>query len=395
MKKMRITILIITFCFSQLFIQCSTDDNKEIEKKIMTGQEASEISQLRSFLSTSMKTDITKIIYDLDMGGFIIDGDVLMTLEDARDRYNYSNSKNTSKTSQNVDTYIMTPEVAASVKVYVSPEVPSEWKIAISEAINNWNTANTSISITTENIKSNSTIVLESWNGGSSKSIAYASMPSFNGQPGKLISINTYYNYLSASTKISVIMHELGHSFGLKHTNLSEGSLIPCTSSSDIDSVMHSIAGDWINGFSYYDKVAISILYPVAVGTKKLYRYKKNQYYFYSTNPCEIIPGKDGYVFDGDCGYIFTTQIPGTVPLYRTINGTVAKGHNLRTDNASNNGVIIGYLYNYQRKGTTALYYNPLAPSLYRVEYVLGGMKIIYGFVVHKFLTNSDMGLYM
>jgi hypothetical protein len=69
----------------------------------------------------------------------------------------------------------------------------------------------------------------------------------------------------------------------------------------------------------------------VAEGAKKLYRFKKNGYYFYTTNPCEISHGKDGYIYDGDLGYLYTMQVSETIPLYRVLNGTIDKGHQMYT----------------------------------------------------------------
>lgn len=152
--------------------------------------------------------------------------------------------------------------------------VPSDWKIAISEAITNWNKVNSSINITTQNIKSNLTIVIDSWESNSTQGIANAYMASSTGQPGKAIFINTYFNNLSASKKINAMVHELGHNFGLTHTNELKGTLISCTPLVDYDSVMFPITHEW-TGFSVYDNIAISTLYPVAVDAKKLYRYKK------------------------------------------------------------------------------------------------------------------------
>lgn len=64
MKNAKQIVLMITLCISQLFIQCSNDDNKLNEEK--TGKETytEEISFLRNYISTSTGIDIKKIIYD-------------------------------------------------------------------------------------------------------------------------------------------------------------------------------------------------------------------------------------------------------------------------------------------------------------------------------------------
>jgi hypothetical protein len=355
MKKMKKIMVLIVFCFSQLFIQCSNDDNKEIEVKTAMEQYTGEVNLLRNFLSTSIPMEIKKIIYNSDRKDFIIDGDILMSLEDARDHFNHSNSKITNKTNQRGNGYRMTFKNSTSIKVYVSPEVSSEWRVALNQAIDSWNAINSSIAITIVNTSTNETINVTTYNEGISGGIARASLPSHIGQPGRFLGINTYYNNLDASKKITTMTHELGHNFGFNHTNELNAPLIPCTPLSDMYSVMFPIVDSW-TGFSDYDIIAISTLYPVVVGTKKLYRYKKNQYYFYATDACEITPGKDGYVLDGDAGYLYSTQIAGTVPLYRILNGATVKDHRLNKVQASSSDVILGYLFTTQQPGTTALY---------------------------------------
>lgn len=382
MKPVKKIGLLIALCLSQLFIQCSTDDNKVIEEKIAAEQYTDEVILLRDFLSKSLPMDIKKIIYDSDLSAFIIDGDVLMPLEQARGHYSHSNSGITSKTKQRGSEYKMTLAIAASIKVYISPEVSSEWRIAIDQAINHWNTINSSIAITVVNTSTSSNIKINAWDGGLTKAIAYGSLPYFNGEPGDSILINTFYNNLSMTKKVHAMVHEFGHTFGLNHTNQSQGPLLPCTPISDDASVMFSIVREW-TGFTPFDNIAISTLYPVAVGTKKLYRYKKDQYYFYTTDACEITPDKDGYVFDGDAGYLYSKQITGTVPLYRILNGTTVKDHRLNKIQTSSSDVILGYLYLKQQPGTTALY-------SYGIYEARGNETPSYMYHYMCTITNSD-----
>lgn len=134
---------------------------------------------------------------------------------------------------------------------------------------------------------------------------------------------------------------------------------------------------------------------------KKLYRYKKNQYYFYATNACEITPGKDGYIFDGDAGYLYSTQVSGTVPLYRIVNGTTVKDHRLNKIKSSSNDVIVGYLFPTQQPGTTALYSYGIYESklgqtpsyMYHYKYTTinsdAVLKVIVGYVSNKTITKE------
>ncbi|WP_264534862.1 M57 family metalloprotease [Flavobacterium sp. N1736] len=386
MKNVKKITVMIAICLSQFFIQCSSDDNKGIEEKPIAEQYTDEIILLRNFLAESLHGDIEKIIYDSKENAFIIDKDVVMPLQQARDRYNESGFKNTNKITQQFNGNIMKPEMAASIQVYISSEVTSEWRIAINKAINTWNITNSGINITIVNASTSSTVNIIMVSLADRSVIADAYYPS-GGKPGTRVRINTNFaNKLNDTKRISTITHELGHTFGLSHTDGSFGSLIPCTPISDKSSIMHSTVNDYVD-FSYFDDVAISTLYPVAVGTKKMYRYKKGEYFFYSTDACEITPGKDGYVFDGDVGYLYTTKVPGTVPLYRSIS---SKGGHSISKSKTSDEIILGYYYTSQLPGTTALYFF-MAPTfnIYKIEYNHGGGKIITGFVLHKFLRNN------
>lgn len=90
--------------------------------------------------------------------------------------------------------------------------------------------------------------------------------------------------------------------------------------------------------------------------TKKLYRYKKGYYYFYTTNPYEIITDRDRYEFDHDVGYVYSTQVPGTEPLYRSLNGSAFPDHKLSRIRKDANDVILGYVFPVQQPTTKPLY---------------------------------------
>lgn len=382
MKPIKKIGLLIALCLSQLFIQCNTDDNKVIEEKIVAEQYTDEVILLRDFLSKSLPMDIKKIIYDSDLSAFTIDGDVLMPLEQARGHYSHSILENTNKIKQMFSGYSMTPEMAKSIQVYISPEVTVEWRIATDKAIKIWNNTNSSINITTVTTSTSLSVKIIMGHIVNRATIANAYYP-YNGAPGTRVMISTNHaGKLNNDERIHTMIHELGHIFGLAHTNRSYGSLIPCTPFSEMESIMFPMVEESIT-FTIYDNIAISTLYPVAVGTKKLYRYKKDQYYFYTTDACEITPDKDGYVFDGDAGYLYSKQITGTVPLYRILNGTTVKDHRLNKIQTSSSDVILGYLYLKQQPGTTALY-------SYGIYEARGNETPSYMYHYMCTITNSD-----
>lgn len=222
-----------------------------------------------------------------------------------------------------------------------------------------------------------------------STAIAHAQYPN-GGRPGSYIEINTSYNHIVSSKKVFAMTHEFGHNFGLDHTN-NGYRIIDCTPNEDENSVMNSVVSEWTK-FSFYDNVAISTLYPVAQGAKKIYRYRKNNYYLYTTNPCEIAPGKDGYLFDGDVGYLYSTQVSGTVPLYRSAQGNaINKWHKLSTSKPLIGGDLLGYLCLNKEPGTTALYCirNMQQEDMYSTKKEPALLVFTYGYVLHKFLSNE------
>ena len=100
--------------------------------------------------------------------------------------------------------------------------------------------------------------------------IAAGSWP-MNGKPGSSIWINLDYDYnktIPRLQKIYNMVHELGHCFGLRHTNWksrneSNAYDIYGTPDSDSYSVMNGGTAEYQwSGFSEGDKSAISYLYP-------------------------------------------------------------------------------------------------------------------------------------
>jgi len=138
-----------------------------------------------------------------------------------------------------------------------------------------------------------------------------------SGKPGKRVRINsTFYKdidtFLSDNEKIFLMMHEIGHNLGLRHTNcINEvdpgiGKIkIPGTPDVDNNSYMNSATcGYSWNGMPEYDAVALKYLFPVVYNTIHFenctgiadIKYKKGTEYELSRT---LIPQKDGYVFAG------------------------------------------------------------------------------------------------
>lgn len=364
MKKITRLFRFIIICGSLTLTQCN--DEEKINTPNTAIADSNEISALSNFLANSLNTEIKKISFQESKNNFVIDGDIMISLKDVREHYKKSNSSTTGKPAQRKYSFIMTPEYSSTIQIYVSSGVPADWQTAINQSINNWNNINSNIKVSLVNSPTSTSINVQLYYDSSTSVIAYANFPNANGNSGNSITINTFYNYLSASQKTFAITHEMGHNFGFTHTDTSTSSdLIPCTPTNDPNSVMNATVSDW-NNFSPYDNIAISTLYPLGLNTKKLYRYSKAISTLYTTDPCEKGGGDNEFSFNGDVCYLYSTALPGTVPLYRIYKSNISD-YNYYTSTTPSSNRIEGYLYPTQQPGTIPLYsYETMDAKLWR-----------------------------
>lgn len=186
------------------------------------------------------------------------------------------------------------------LKIDASLYTTSDWRSAILQAIAEYNNIGSLIHFV--EVSSNYDLLIKEDTNLSSNVLGQGSWPS-NGKVGSLVKINTTYNYLSLSQKIYLIIHELGHNLGLRHTNwngLGESTGIGISGTPnfgdnpDPSSVMNGATGKYSwDGFSNYDLVALKTLYPypsaVNIAGVEFFRpehlYKPSTVYsYYTTN---------------------------------------------------------------------------------------------------------------
>lgn len=157
--------------------------------------------------------------------------------------------------------------------------VEIEWDRSIDNAITKWNQMGSSVTFTRVYTGNpvDSDIDITFLNLNSPGLVAIATFPNPNtGMPGPLIQVNTGFSNhtLTESMKLYAMLHEIGHTVGLRHTNWqSEGEFpgattISCTPNGDSNSIMNGgITNNETTEFSFYDNVAAHVLYPVSLST--------------------------------------------------------------------------------------------------------------------------------
>ncbi len=255
--KRSITVYLTIFTVS-LFVSCS---NEELED---TPESIGDLSKHYTFLVTS-GFDRNEIKFDEASDMFIIGEDILISKKEVENYIKRDNSNTEIIGKQRRGTFIVSANNARDVTYFVESNVPQSWKIAINQAVDQYNTINASglrISLTNDRNNADSRIFTGYSNGNW---VARALLPNSSRRVGSWIEINTRFNSMESGRKLFTMVHEMGHNFGLLHTNQNDGTLIQGTPVTDSNSVMNSSVLPW-RGFTNYDLVAIRALYPGSGG---------------------------------------------------------------------------------------------------------------------------------
>lgn len=255
---------LLVLCYSMLLV-LTTACNDELEAVEPEEQQLiSTEDDMRAIHALGFDTlDIIKL-----KSGYLIQGDILIE----------KNSLSTNDQIQTRQAYHTTGLIGhpkqRSITVGIDNSIPTSgvdnWRDEILEAINLWNPlSNLKMTYTTA---ANPDIIICSDVSDPlpDNAIAAGTWP-LNGKPGSSIRINLDYNYnktIPRLQKIYNMVHELGHCFGLRHTNWksrgeSGAKDISGTSALDPYSVMNGGTAEYQwSGFSEGDKKAIIYLYP-------------------------------------------------------------------------------------------------------------------------------------
>ena len=260
LSKFSLAFLFIATLVAQ---SCSKSVVEEIVTEETTAVPAN-VTELKQFLARTTGATVEKIIYTATSNSFTIDGDVTMTLEEATEHYNFEASgtelpTGTSAITQRKSFYTIARSKATTITLYADASVPAVWVTALDQAIANWNNTNSLLKIS--RTTSTTAKIKVSTKYEATGVVATAVYPDYNGNPGKSIVINTYHNSMDASQKLFAITHELGHNFGLSHTDGTYGNIVSGTPTSDPNSVMNSRVLSWTS-FTAYDLKAVQTIYP-------------------------------------------------------------------------------------------------------------------------------------
>lgn len=212
--------------------------------------------------------------------------------------------------------------------------LPQVWIDAANNAIGSWNSVpnfGLQFIVTTNQNLADISIIGDNLGPGV---VANGGFP-VAGNPGDVrINVNhPNFNNQTLSFAQLVVVHEIGHTLAFRHTDYFEEEVIelafrvdgtPGATSFKLNpdpaSVMVSGSRNtnvWA-GFSPFDLVAIRQTYPLDPNQIVLNRYRQGSSYLYTPNWNELQDAYNtGWVIENPPGFVFNTQVPGTLPIFR------------------------------------------------------------------------------
>lgn len=230
---------------------------------------------------------------------YLVEGDISIPKENMDGYKKMISADQSPVTRQAYANSIISRDNVSDIKVKIDPVLANnyDWKEAILSAMDYYNQIEESAICMYEVLDNPDITILY----GNIDAWASGEFPSGNGKPGRIIQISSISNPLSLKQKTYLIVHEMGHNLGFRHTdyltaypqygykaegytiygaNHIAGTPTGTVSSKDSHSVFNSslfYGGDVVSwsSFSYYDLIAIRTLFPVPYD--KWYRVSKNR----------------------------------------------------------------------------------------------------------------------
>nr|WP_295924123.1 hypothetical protein [uncultured Dyadobacter sp.] len=243
------------------------NDPQELAAPTVTNEQSAgfPVESLKAFLASETGTSPKEVQYDSTSEEFIIHNEIIVSKKDAANRLNVS------KTAQRRGPFLLRDDVARQIKIDIVPDHTSEWRIALSEAVKEWNALGGKIQFKIVTTGSHITMDFSRKANGDITWSVREPMPTYEGYFDKNLTTNPSANYLTANQKKGALVHALGHMIGLSHTGTTNEwvpSQINGTNRLDPKSVMQPYYMNW-EGFTIDDQRAADYLYPSS-GWKQL-----------------------------------------------------------------------------------------------------------------------------
>lgn len=217
----RQTLLMLGLASALLFNACQKNQESVVDDRLVTDQEVlAKISQLGFSIDHVIQAD----------DGYIVEGDILLT-QSRLDNQQVGTTLRIASDEQYRTTELVTglPRV---ITVSLASNMPSNFSPALDEALSRYNAENLQLTFTRVSSGGDIAISAGPWWWSYFGILGQGGFPE-GGDPWGTIQLNT--SYFSSSTTgylASVIVHEMGHCIGFRHTDYMDRSF-SCGGSAD------------------------------------------------------------------------------------------------------------------------------------------------------------------
>ena len=325
-------------CAISVFLSVSSCKDSEVSPKetesaisVITPEIQSKIDWLKS------KRFVGKEV-TYQGGTFFIDGDIMMSEQDL-DAQMRKGKPGSGKNAQRQWRNLVDEEKVKDIKVafqvgddYVEYEdksveyrfeVEDEWETAFTNALEVWNQVDGStVRFRKVDYTDNYDIKIFAVQSYTLPAVAAGDLPLASKVAGPKVKVSNGYSDLSENQKLSVAIHELGHTIGLEHTNEEHkdkyGNILDFhiqgtpSLGQDSESIMNYSINPYnsnpITTLSYYDRVAVQELYPVPVVHRASISFNLIEDYMVEfTSDVDLI-GDYSYIWHFGDGHVITSH---------------------------------------------------------------------------------------